>query len=226
MPWALEGMLEYFKQKYGNPPMFIHESGNVSPFSTDVETHRAGNRSSIENTLSLIGKLSFCVFLRSENEKELDIGGPAEGAMSARIHRCCSRQSQVHNTDHKSMNLSIHSTRTRHWDHDYVCSLPLLGFSFHSFAHPRNGSDVRGYFAWSFLDVFELLDGYGAGFGLYYVDLDDPDRRRYQKLSARWYSRFLKGRSVVVPGSAGSSFIDLIGEDASPAASADHGVIE
>ncbi|XP_038708906.1 beta-glucosidase 11-like isoform X2 [Tripterygium wilfordii] len=60
----------------------------------------------------------------------------------------------------------------------------------------RNGSDVRGYFTWSFLDVFELLDGYKSGFGLFYVDLDDPDLKRYPKLSAYWYSNFLKGGSI------------------------------
>lgn len=60
----------------------------------------------------------------------------------------------------------------------------------------RNGSDVRGYFAWSFLDVFELLDGYKSSFGLYYVDRDDPDLKRYPKLSAKWYSRFLKGSTT------------------------------
>ncbi|XP_071721709.1 beta-glucosidase 11-like [Rutidosis leptorrhynchoides] len=60
----------------------------------------------------------------------------------------------------------------------------------------RNGSDVRGYFVWSFLDVLELLDGLVSGFGLYYVDLDDPHLTRYPKLSQRWYSQFLKGGSV------------------------------
>ena len=49
---------------------------------------------------------------------------------------------------------------------------------------------------WSFLDVFELLDGYKSSYGLYYVDRDDPDLKRYPKLSAHWYSQFLKGRSV------------------------------
>ncbi|KAK4273216.1 hypothetical protein QN277_021660 [Acacia crassicarpa] len=57
----------------------------------------------------------------------------------------------------------------------------------------RNGSNVRGYFQWSFLDVFELLDGYRAGFGLYYVDREDPHLKRLPKLSAHWYSSFLKG---------------------------------
>jgi beta-glucosidase len=40
------------------------------------------------------------------------------------------------------------------------------------------------------------LDGYGSSYGLNYVDLDDPDLKRYPKLSAKWYSKFLKGRSI------------------------------
>lgn len=75
---------------------------------------------------------------------------------------------------------------------------------------------------WSLLDVFELLDGYNSGFGLYYVDLDDPDRKRYPKVSARWYSRFLKGGSVD-PDLA--SFIKLIQEESSSVRPT-HGLIE
>ncbi|XP_024043737.1 beta-glucosidase 11 isoform X2 [Citrus clementina] len=60
----------------------------------------------------------------------------------------------------------------------------------------RNESNTRGYFTWSFLDLFELLGGYEWSYGLYYVDRDDPGLKRYPKLSAHWYSRFLKGRSV------------------------------
>jgi beta-glucosidase len=63
----------------------------------------------------------------------------------------------------------------------------------------RNGSNVKGYFAWSFMDVFELLDGYRSSYGLYYVDRNDPELRRYPKLSAKWYKQFLKGtRSSLV----------------------------
>ncbi|XP_052191896.1 beta-glucosidase 11-like isoform X3 [Diospyros lotus] len=58
----------------------------------------------------------------------------------------------------------------------------------------RNGSNVRGYFQWSFMDLYELLDGYRVSFGLYYVDLDDKDLKRHPKLSSHWYSNFLKGK--------------------------------
>ncbi|XP_061347351.1 hydroxyisourate hydrolase-like isoform X3 [Gastrolobium bilobum] len=62
----------------------------------------------------------------------------------------------------------------------------------------RDGSNVKGYFAWSFMDVFELLGGYESSFGLYYVDRDDPELKRYPKLSAKWYSQFLKGKSTSI----------------------------
>ena len=52
---------------------------------------------------------------------------------------------------------------------------------------------MKGYFAWSFLDLLELLDGYKSSFDLYYVDRDDPELKRYPKLSAKWYRSFLKG---------------------------------
>ncbi|KAK9983684.1 hypothetical protein SO802_033209 [Lithocarpus litseifolius] len=33
-------------------------------------------------------------------------------------------------------------------------------------------------------------------YGINYADLGDPDLKRYPKLSAKWYSKFLKGRSI------------------------------
>uniref|UniRef100_A0A9I9DHC1 Beta-glucosidase 11-like n=1 Tax=Cucumis melo TaxID=3656 RepID=A0A9I9DHC1_CUCME len=64
----------------------------------------------------------------------------------------------------------------------------------------RNGSNVKGYFTWSFLDLFELLDGYHSSYGLFYVDLDDPNLKRYPKLSAKWYSNFLKRKTTISNG--------------------------
>ncbi|XP_057544424.1 cyanidin 3-O-glucoside 5-O-glucosyltransferase (acyl-glucose)-like [Amaranthus tricolor] len=58
----------------------------------------------------------------------------------------------------------------------------------------RNGSNVKGYFQWSFLDLFEFSQHNEYGFGLYYVDLQSSELRRYPKRSALWYSNFLKGK--------------------------------
>jgi len=46
------------------------------------------------------------------------------------------------------------------------------------------------------MDLYELLGGYEVGFGLYSVNFSDPHRRRSPKLSAHWYSNFLKGESA------------------------------
>ncbi|XP_031485985.1 beta-glucosidase 22-like isoform X2 [Nymphaea colorata] len=56
----------------------------------------------------------------------------------------------------------------------------------------RNGSNARGYFVWSLIDVFEVLGGYEVSYGLYEVDFKDKALPRSPKLSAHWYSNFLK----------------------------------
>ncbi|XP_060676273.1 beta-glucosidase 11-like isoform X2 [Ziziphus jujuba] len=115
-PWTLEGVLEYLKQVYGNPPIFIYENGQ-----------RMLHNSSVEDT-------------------------PRVKYMEAYIEGVLNAM--------------------------------------------RNGSNTRGYFTWSFLDAFELFDAFESSFGLYYVDIEDPDLKRYPKLSAHWYSDFLKGKTV------------------------------
>ncbi|XP_058083767.1 beta-glucosidase 22-like isoform X3 [Magnolia sinica] len=56
----------------------------------------------------------------------------------------------------------------------------------------RNGSNTKGYFVWSFLDVFEFLAGYVQRYGLYHVDFKDKTRSRQPKFSAHWYADLLK----------------------------------
>ncbi|GJN17380.1 hypothetical protein PR202_gb04441 [Eleusine coracana subsp. coracana] len=62
----------------------------------------------------------------------------------------------------------------------------------------RNGTNVKGYFAWSFLDVFELLSGFKSQYGLYRVDFNDDALPRQARLSARWYSEFLQNKEFRV----------------------------
>ncbi|KAG2636140.1 hypothetical protein PVAP13_2NG427000 [Panicum virgatum] len=63
----------------------------------------------------------------------------------------------------------------------------------------RNGSDARGYFVWSFLDVFEFLFAYELRFGLCGVDMAAAARTRYPRSSARWYAGFLRGGELRPP---------------------------
>ncbi|XP_021838364.1 beta-glucosidase 10 [Spinacia oleracea] len=116
IPWALQGFLEYFKNVYNNPPIYIYENGQMTEHDTIVD-----DPSRVEYLQAHIGGLLDAV---------------------------------------------------------------------------RNGSNTKGYFVWSFLDLFEMLYGYKYSFGLYYVDFNDPNRTRYAKLSQRWYSGFLKGETV------------------------------
>ncbi|GAV79978.1 Glyco_hydro_1 domain-containing protein [Cephalotus follicularis] len=118
--WGLQEVLEYFKQVYGNPPLYIHENGQLTPRNSSLEDWPR-----VKYLNECIGRL-----------------------------------------------------------HDAI----------------RNGSNTRGYFIWSFIDAFELNYGYDSSFGLYYVDRDDPELSRQPKLSALWYSHFLKREGIISNG--------------------------
>ncbi|KAE8037055.1 hypothetical protein FH972_009680 [Carpinus fangiana] len=55
----------------------------------------------------------------------------------------------------------------------------------------EKGVNIKGYFAWSLLDNFEWGSGYTVRFGINYVDYKDG-QKRYPKLSAHWFKKFLK----------------------------------
>ncbi|CAN6557089.1 unnamed protein product [Malus baccata var. baccata] len=116
-PWGLQELLEYIKENYGSPPIYIHENGQ-----------RTRRNSSLEDW----GRVKF-------------LQGHIQSLLEAR----------------------------------------------------RNGSNSRGYLTWSFLDSLELLDGYESSYGLYYMELEDLDLKRQPKLSAHWYSHFLKRTNVI-----------------------------
>ncbi|KFK29802.1 hypothetical protein AALP_AA7G181200 [Arabis alpina] len=118
LPWAMEGVLEYIKQSYGNPPVYILENG---------KSMKRGLKSELKDT------------------PRIEFLDAYIGAVLRAI---------------------------------------------------RNGSDTRGYFVWSFMDLYELLVGYEASFGLYYVNFSDPHLKRSSKLSAQWYSALLKGNDT------------------------------
>jgi len=56
------------------------------------------------------------------------------------------------------------------------------------------GCDVRGYFAWSFLDNLEWSLGYSKRFGIVHVDF--ASQRRTPKASARYYSSVIAAHGV------------------------------
>ncbi|GLJ45452.1 hypothetical protein SUGI_0957170 [Cryptomeria japonica] len=72
--------------------------------------------------------------------------------------------------------------------HDYLESL---------LAAIRNGPNTQGYFVWTLLDSFEMFSGYEIRYGLLYVDFKEKNLNRYPNLSARWYTKFMKGNKQI-----------------------------
>ncbi|CAG9566621.1 unnamed protein product [Danaus chrysippus] len=60
----------------------------------------------------------------------------------------------------------------------------------------EDGSDIRGYAAWSLMDNFEWVMGYSERFGLYEVDYDSPERTRTPRKSAYLYKEMLRTRTL------------------------------
>ncbi|EOA24098.1 hypothetical protein CARUB_v10017328mg [Capsella rubella] len=113
IPWGLEGVLEYLKQSYNNPPIYILENGKPMKHDSMLQ-----DTPRVEYIQAYIGAVLNAI---------------------------------------------------------------------------KNGSDTRGYFVWSMIDLYELMAGYTTSFGMYYVNFSDPGRKRSPKLSASWYTGFLNG---------------------------------
>ncbi len=58
------------------------------------------------------------------------------------------------------------------------------------------GSDLRGYFAWSWMDNFEWGFGYRPRFGLVHVDF--TTQQRVPKDSARWYAEVIRSNGAAL----------------------------
>ena len=61
----------------------------------------------------------------------------------------------------------------------------------------EGGVDLRGYFAWSFMDNFEWQFGYQRRFGMYRVDFDTLERT--PKSSAVWYNDTIQNHGRNIP---------------------------
>ncbi|KAL5983747.1 hypothetical protein ACLOJK_017838 [Asimina triloba] len=116
VPSGLQGLLEYMRDRYGNPPVYVHENGKSGFF-----------------------------------------------------------------------NETLNDTARAEYIGEYInATLNAI----------RNGANAKGYFVWSFLDVFEYLGGYLQRYGLYHVDFEDENRTRRPKLSAHWFSKLLKEKKA------------------------------
>lgn len=95
----------------------------------------------------------------------------------------------IQETGYATTNGSLHDTDRVDYMKTHISS---------TLAALRNGANVKGYFAWCFLDVFEYLSGFMSQYGLYRVDFEDEALPRQARLSARWYSKFLENKGIHV----------------------------
>ncbi|KRT82775.1 glycoside hydrolase, partial [Oryctes borbonicus] len=58
--------------------------------------------------------------------------------------------------------------------------------------------NVKAYTIWSLLDNMEWTDGYTVKFGLYFVDFNNPSRRRVAKNSVEFYKVLIQNRQIPV----------------------------
>ncbi len=59
-----------------------------------------------------------------------------------------------------------------------------------------DGVNVAGYYHWSTMDNFELVDGLMARFGLVHVDHDSPERKRVLKKSGELYGEIARANGI------------------------------
>ena len=55
----------------------------------------------------------------------------------------------------------------------------------------EDGCNVRGYYAWSTMDLYSWDNGYEKRYGLVRVDFDDHNRR-YPKKSYYWFKKLIE----------------------------------
>ncbi|KAG7297323.1 hypothetical protein JYU34_019295 [Plutella xylostella] len=60
----------------------------------------------------------------------------------------------------------------------------------------EEGSNIKGYTAWSLFDNFEWMSGYADKFGIFEVDFKDPKRKRTPRKSAHVYKEIIRSRSL------------------------------
>lgn len=61
----------------------------------------------------------------------------------------------------------------------------------------KDGANVKGYYAWSTMDLYSWINGYKKRYGLVYVDYTDPARKRTPKKSYYWYRDFIKAHKDI-----------------------------
>ncbi|WVZ03052.1 hypothetical protein V8G54_023858 [Vigna mungo] len=162
-PPGIQGLLEYTKEKFNNPVIYITENGKKFIWGDLCHSFVLSKTQSLPcyNTsfsVSMNGVIQFFAGIDEVNDGKMVLND------RTRI-------------DYFSHHLLYLHRAIRIWKAK-------------KYEFGRNGVRVKGYFAWSLLDNFEWTAGYSLRFGLVYVDYKNG-LRRYRKRSALWFKIFL-----------------------------------
>lgn len=67
----------------------------------------------------------------------------------------------------------------------------MQGYIDYMFQAMKHGCNVRGYYAWSTMDLYSWVNGYEKRYGLVRVDFDN-DNKRYPKKSYYWFKNLIE----------------------------------
>jgi 6-phospho-beta-glucosidase len=104
--------------------------------------------------------------------------------------------------DRYGVNIRIYITENGLGDHDEIWDGEVLDQPRIEFIEKhlvalkkgiREGMNIKGYFAWSFIDLLSWLNGYEKQYGFVYVDHNDGLKRKKKK-SFDWYKSVIANR--------------------------------
>lgn len=72
----------------------------------------------------------------------------------------------------------------------------------------KEGINIKGYYVWSLIDLFEFSRGYTCNYGIYAVNFTDPNRTRTPKI---WSTKLLK--EIYTTKTIPSSFTNFVNQN-------------
>ena len=173
--WGLRRLLNWIKEEYGDPEIYITENGVATDTKTTVDdiVRIFYYKTYIDEALKgkLLNTLQFI------NTKSLTVLSVSPLVIFTRLLSVFYRI--------KLLQLLSIVLLSSSFINKVACS-------YVSIAHNLDGVKVRGYTAASLMDSFEWLNGYTVGFGLYHVDFTQLSRPRTPKRSALYYSQVIR----------------------------------
>ncbi|GAB4832652.1 hypothetical protein Ancab_006670 [Ancistrocladus abbreviatus] len=167
---------------------FVHDSGLPTPVNKSFMTDKRATLTSISKTGEPIGEKTDLVWLYIYPEGIYDLINYVKHRYNNPPIIITENGMAESRNDSKPLEEALKdSQRVRYYEGHLSCLLEAV----------KEGANVKGYFAWSFLDDFEWGSGYTIRFGLHYIDYLN-NLTRHKKDSIKWFEKFLKPESLPI----------------------------